>query len=206
MQWIPGDGSGTAQLLVQVEANTPAASSWSPDGRILAFYDINPNTVRDIWTMPLDGSAEPTPILVTEFNEHSPMFSPDGDWLAYVSDESGREEVYVRPYPGPGAKHPVSSEGGREPVWSADGQELFYRNGDKMMVVAVETEPDFNAGRPRVLFEGSYAMGSGGGYNYDVTPDGRRFLMVRRQLGPAPRQINVVLNWAEELKRLVPVN
>jgi serine/threonine-protein kinase len=206
VQWIPGDGSGTSEILVQVENATPVPSSWSSDGQILAFYEINSNTARDIWALRLDEGGKPTPILATEFNEHSPMFSPDGGWLAYVSDESGREEVYVRPYLGPGAKHPVSSEGGREPAWSADGHELFYRNGDKMMVVTVATEPDFTAGTPRVLFEGPYAMGSGGGNNYDVTPDGQRFLMIRRDFGPAPTQINVVLNWAEELKRLVPTN
>jgi serine/threonine-protein kinase len=205
LQWIPADGSATAQLLLQ-EKDTQLPSSWSPDGRILAFYEIDPKTARDIWAMKIDGDAAPTPILVTEFNEHSPMFSPDGRWLAYVSDESGREEVYVRPYPGPGAKHAVSTEGGREPAWSPDGRELFYRSGNKMIVAPVETAPDFTAGTPRVLFEGPYIMYLGGGNNYDVTADGRRFLMIRRELGPAPTQINVVLNWTEELKRLVPTN
>jgi Tol biopolymer transport system component len=179
-------------LLQKKENQLP--TSWSPDGRTLAFYEINPDTARDIWTTTLDGQGEPTPVLVTEFNEHSPMFSPDGRWLAYVSDESGREEIYLRPFSGPGAKHPVSTEGGREPVWSADGSELFYRSGDKVMAVAVETEPDLTSGTPRVLFEGPYVIYLGGGTNYDVSPDGRRFLMIRRELGPAPRQINVVLN------------
>jgi serine/threonine protein kinase/Tol biopolymer transport system component len=202
---VPADGSASAEVLLQKKENQ-LPTSWSPDGRTLAFYEINPDTARDVWTTTLDGQGEPTPVLVTEFNEHSPMFSPDGRWLAYVSDESGREEIYLRPFSGPGAKHPVSTEGGREPVWSADGSELFYRSGDKVMAVAVETEPDLTTGTPRVLFEGPYVMYLGGGNNYDVSPDGRRFLMIRRELGPAPRQINVVLNWAEELKRLVPTN
>jgi serine/threonine-protein kinase len=156
--------------------------------------------------MPVDGNGVPTPILVTEFSEHSAMFSPDGRWIVYVSDESGREEIYVRPYPGPGGKYAVSTEGGREPVWSSGGREIFYRNGDKMMVVPVQTNPDFSAGTPKVLFEEPYAMWFGGGNNYDVTPDGQRLLMIRRDTESAPRQINVVLNWHEELKRLVPTN
>jgi serine/threonine-protein kinase len=205
LKWVPADGSGSAQLLLQKEENQ-LPSSWSPDGRTLAFYEINPDTARDIWTITLDGQGAPRPILVTEFNEHSPTFSPDGRWLAYVSDESGREEIYLRPFPGPGAKYPVSRTGGREPVWSAHESELFYRSGDKVMSVAVETVPDLTTGTPRVLFEGPYIMYLGGGNNYDVSPDGSRFLMIRSELGQAPRQINVVLNWFEELKRLVPTN
>ena len=136
------------------------------------------------------------------------VFSPDGNWLAYVSDELGRTHVYVRPYPGPDVKFLVSeeAEGGGEPVWSPDGTELFYRSGNRMMVVSVQTESTFRAGRPEVLFEGLYrTTGHPAGLQYyDISPDGQRFLMIKRDEDPA--QINVVLNWFEELKRLVPTN
>ncbi len=135
------------------------------------------------------------------------MFSPDGRWLAYVSDETGQMHVYVRPYPEPDVKFLVSEEeGGGQPVWSPDGSELFYRSGDKMMVVSIRTQPTFNASRPQVLFEGSYLNSTIilGNQYYDISPDGQQFLMIKQP--EAERQIDVVLNWFEELKRLVPTN
>ena len=98
------------------------------------------------------------PFLRTPFNEAAPRFSPDGRWLAYISDESGRYEIYVQPYPGPGGKWQISTEGGTEPVWNPNGRELFYRNGDKMMAVDIATQPGFSAGKPRMLFEGQYEI------------------------------------------------
>lgn len=116
--------------------------------------------------------------------------------------------MYIRPYPGPGDKFLVSEEreGGGEPVWSPDGTELFYRSGKRMMVVSVQTEPSFRAGRPGVLFEGSHraTIRPLGFQYYDISPDGQRFLMIKTD--EAPAHINVVLNWFEELKRLVPPN
>ena len=134
------------------------------------------------------------------------MFSPDGRWLAYVSDESGRYEVYVQPYPGPGGKWQISTGGGKEPLWARDGRELFYRNGEQMMAVEITTEPTFSAGTPRLLFEGTYLSGTVFLAYYDVSPDGQRFLMVQasEQQASDPTQINVVLNWFEELKQRVP--
>jgi serine/threonine-protein kinase len=126
--------------------------------------------------------------------------------VAYPSDESGRHEIYIRPYPGPGAKWPISTDGGTEPVWNPTGRELFYRRGNKMMVVDVAARPVFAAGRPRLLFTGDYVPAETTYPNYDVSPDGRRFLMVQRSAREhaTPSQIVVVLNWHEELKRLVP--
>ena len=138
----------------------------------------------------------------------APQFSPDGRWLAYVSDESGRREVYVQPYPGPGGKWQISTEGGTEPQWNRNGRELFYRSGDKMLAVEISTQRNFAAGSPRQLFEERYLSNrlSYARANYDVSPDGQRFLMLKpvEQEKAAPTQINVVLNWTEELKRLVP--
>jgi serine/threonine-protein kinase len=126
--------------------------------------------------------------------------------LAYVSNESGRNEVYVQPNPGPGVKWQISTEGGTEAVWKPNGRELFYRSGDKMMAVDVTTKPSFSAGKPRMLFEGQYQPNQGAVANYDVSPDGQRFLMLKpvAQAQAGPTQINVVLNWFEELKQKVP--
>ena len=152
------------------------------------------------------GDRKAQPFLRTQFNESAPRFSPDGRWLAYISDESGRVEIYVQPYPGPGSKWQISTEGGTEPVWNPNGRELFYRSGDKMMAVEIATQPGFSAGKPKVLFEGQYVPTPSTFPNYDVSPDGQRFLMFKpsEQEQAAPTQINVVLNWFEELKQKVP--
>jgi serine/threonine protein kinase/Tol biopolymer transport system component len=202
--WQMADGSGEMERLGSSEyAQTPI--SWSPDGQLLAFVETNPTTGYDIWVLRMsDHRAEP--FLRTPFAESSPRFSPDGRWLAYVSDESGRFEIYVRPYPGPGGKWQVSTEGGTEPVWNRNGRELFYRNGDKMMAADISTESGFAAGKPRMLFQGKYVPTPATSANYDVSPDGQRFLMLKpSEQEAAPTQIDVVLNWFEELKRRVPV-
>jgi serine/threonine-protein kinase len=198
----PSDGSGSAQLLFDSEREQ-WIGSWLPDGTAVSFYEVNPEGGRDIWTLPLDGGP-PEPFVVTPFNERSPRFSPDGRWLAYVSNESGRDEVYVTDYPDREGRWTLSSEGGREPVWSQDGTELFYRQGDRMLVVDVDPGPPFVAARPQTLFEGRYEVGVAGNPDYDVSPDGRRFLMIKRSEGSAPIRLHVILNWFAELERLVP--
>jgi Tol biopolymer transport system component len=141
----------------------------------------------------------------SQSNETAPRFSPDGHWIAYTSAKSGRNEIFVKPYSGPGGKYQISTEGGTEPVWNPKGRELFYRTGNKMMGVEVTTQPSFSAGKPRVLFEGAYVPTPRSFQNYDVSPDGQRFLMVKAtEQAQAPTQINVVLNWLEELRRRVP--
>ena len=203
--WQLADGSGGLERLTTSEfVNAPM--SWSPDGQLLAFIEVNPVTGFDIWVLRM-GDRKAQPFLRTRFNEASPRFSPDGRWLAYISDESGRYEIYVHAYPGPGGKWQISTEGGMEPMWNRNGRELFYRNGDKMMEVDIATQPGFAAGKPRMLFEGPYELPPIPIANYDVSPDGQRFLMLKpsESVGAAPTQINVVLNWFEELKRRVPV-
>jgi eukaryotic-like serine/threonine-protein kinase len=202
--WQLADGSGGPERLTTSE-NINTAMSWSPDGRFLAFIEINPTTGYDIWMLRLsDRKAEP--FLRTPFNESVPRFSPDGHWLVYTSDESGRSEIYMQPYPGPGGKRQISSEGGTEPAWNSTGRELFYRNGDKMMAVDIATQPRFTAGKPHLLFEGHYEPTPGSNPNYDVTPDGQRFLMLKPSdtSEATPTQINLILNWFEELKHRVP--
>ena len=204
---IPSDGSGTAERLTEADSNQ-GPTSWSPDGSTLAFYDVG--GTRDIFTV--TPGEEPVRFLETSFREHGPVFSPDGQWLAYTSDETGRFEVYLTPYPGPGGKTPISVAGGRSPIWRADGRELFYRRGDDLFAVAIATSPSLRVGAPELLFTGSFVRerSNQGASNYDVAPDGQRFLMLSGidQDGGAdapPPQITVVLNWFEELKERGPV-
>jgi serine/threonine-protein kinase len=202
--WQRADGSGGLERLTTSEyPHVPM--SWSPDGQLLAFMEVNPTSGYDIWVLRLsDRKAQP--FLRTPFNESSPRFSPDGRWLAYISDESGRYEVYVQPYPGPGGKWQISTEGGTEPTWNPNGRELFFRNGDKMMTVNIAAQSGFSASKPRMLFEGPYVPSPATATNYSISPDGQRFLMLKPADASdvAPTQINVVLNWFEELKRRVP--
>jgi dipeptidyl aminopeptidase/acylaminoacyl peptidase len=200
--WQPADGSGGAEQLTEFGDYQHNLGSWSPDGQALAFEEINPATGRDIWLLRLtDRKAQP--FLHAPFNETAPAFSPDGRWLAYASDETGRYEVYVQPYPEKGAKWQISTEGGTEPVWAGNG-EIFYRQGNKMMAVETKTQPTFSAGKPKVLFEGQYVPSLQTMPNYDVSRDGQRLLMVKSEQTEAATEINVVLNWFEELKRRVP--
>jgi eukaryotic-like serine/threonine-protein kinase len=205
LYWTPADGSGAVERLTTSE-NFQVPGSWSPDGQVLAFSEADPTTGWDIWMLRLQGDRKPRPFLQTPANESGPLFSPDGHSVAYGSDESGRNEIYVRPFPGPGGKMQISSDGGTEPMWARNGRELFYRNGDKMMVTAVETQPVFAASRPKLLFEGHYETGIGPfEAGYDVSPDGQKFLMIKAsEQEPAATQLNVVLNWSDELRRLAP--
>ena len=202
--WKPADGSGPEERLTTSEHNQ-LLHSWSPDGQVMAFGDIDPTTGYDLWVLPLAGDRKPRVFLRTPFNERGVRFSPDGRWLAYVSDESGRYEIYVQPFPGPGGKWQISTDGGNDPLWAPNG-ELFYVNGNRMMVVETKTQPTFSANTPKVLFEGRYERTGTGSTNYAVTTDGQRFVMVKiaGPEGAAPTQINVVLNWFEELKKRVP--
>ena len=193
--WKLADGSGEAERLTTSEGQGHHIESFSPDGKVLAFHAHH--TGQDIWVLPLEGERKPRPFLQTPAEEWGSEFSPDGRWLAYMSNESGRNEIYVQPFPGPAGKFQISTEGGSFPVWARNG-ELFYRNGDKMMAVDITTSPSFTAGNARLLFEGQYQ-------SYDVTADAERFLMIREGEQGATR-LNVVLNWFEELKRLVPTD
>jgi serine/threonine-protein kinase len=199
--WQLADGSGAAERLTAAPNGT---GSWSAAGQVLAVQGTSTATGWDIYTLRPGGRQ---PLVRTPFNEGSPIFSPDGRWLAYISDASGRYEIWVQPYPGPGARSQISTEGGTEPVWSRNGRELFYRSGDKMMAVEIDTRSSFSAGKPKSLFQGSYLPAPALLANYDVAPDGRHFLMLKPGgEEQAPTQVNLVLNWFEELKRLVPVS
>jgi serine/threonine-protein kinase len=185
-------------------ANVPM--SWSPDGQLLAFIEVNAETGYDLWMLSLK-DRKARPFLRTPFNESAPRFSPDGRWLAYISNETVRYEIYVQPFPGLGAKLQISTQGGTEPIWNPRGRELFYRDGSKMMVVDIAaTKVTLTAGKPRVLFEGEYLPTPATTPNYDVSPNGHLMIKAGATGDVAPTQINVVLNWFEELKRRVPSN
>jgi serine/threonine-protein kinase len=175
---------------------------------VLAFTDIDPSTRGDIWVLSLEGEWRARPLVQTPASEAGGVFSTDGRWIAYDSNESGRLEVYAQPFPGPGRRWQISTDGGRQAVWAKSGREIFYRSGDKMMAVEVETEPSFKLSRPKVLFEGNYAgdIEWFGYANYDVSEDGQSFLMIRTEEESAPARIHVVQNWFEELKQRVPTN
>jgi eukaryotic-like serine/threonine-protein kinase len=200
--WQLADGSGGAESLAAAPDGT---GSWSSAGRVLAIEGNSAATGRDIYIV-RPGDSVLQPLVRTPFNEGSPTFSPDGRWLAYASDASGRSEIYVQPYPGPGGRLQISTEGGTEVVWSRNGRELFYRSGDKMMAVEIDSRSGFSAGKPKSLFQGLYQPSPILDANYAAAPDGRRFLMIKPGgEEQAPTQVNVVLNWFEELKRLVPL-
>ena len=200
--WKLADGTGEAeQLFPSPENQIP--SSWSPNG-VLA-YTRGAGKGRDIWGLPLEGERRPREILATQFIDRNPVFSPDGRWMAFLSIPLSQTEIYVKPYPGPGGVVQISTDGGNEPRWALDGKELFYRKGDQMMAVSIQTEPTFEAGPPRLLFERAYAQNHEGSFsNYDVDSEGR-FLMVKEH-EQGTGQINVVLNWFDEVKRLVPTD
>ncbi|HSF17403.1 MAG TPA: protein kinase [Vicinamibacteria bacterium] len=191
----PSDGSSEGELLLKTDVGvgTLVPSSWSPSTGELAFFD----SASDVWILPPDG--EPAPFLSTRHNERSARFSPDGQWVAYVSDETGAYQVYVVPYPGPGPKTAVSIDGGLSPIWSRDGRELFFRRGSKLMVASVAYDPAIRFGHPVVLFDGPYNPDFMGHQRYDVSPDGKRFLMVENS---DDFRIIIVQNWIEELERL----
>jgi len=154
--------------------------------------------VPEIWLHSFEEGSQPRPFLQSAYRHQSGLFSPDGRWMAYSSNESGRFEVYVTTFPGPGGRWQISSEGGEYPLWAPDGREIFYRKDKKVMRAAVATSPAFSASRPELLFEGQYED------EWDITRDGRRFVMIKDEgAESAPKHVNLVLGWFEELKRLV---
>jgi len=196
LYWIPADGTGPAESLL-VAPEDQWAGDITPDGRTLIFRSGGAGPVRSIHTLSLQEPRTARPFVVNQFDNHSPSLSPDGHWIAYVSNESGRLEVYVRPFPGPGGRWQLSLDGGTEPVWAASGRELFYRNGAKMMVAAITLHPTFTMGARRELFQGNY-VNDPVFRSYDVTRDGQAFVMVR---SPKPMgDFVVVLNWFDQLR------
>ena len=195
--WKNADGTGEEEGLTTGE-NHKYPSSFSRDGTCLIFGEVAPETGDDLYTLRLDGDRRQEPFLNNKWGEFMGRLSNDGNWLAYASNEKDQPDVYVTPFPGPGASRQISNEGGNMPLWSHDDSELFYRNGDRMMAVSIKTEPTFWSGEPEVLFEGQFGPG-------DLAEDGR-FLMVRPVEPESPAtKINLILNFFEELKQKAPL-
>jgi serine/threonine-protein kinase len=190
------DGTGSPEALLEGEATVVAAA---PDGRSLLFCRATPSTMHDIWRLPLEGERVAQPWLATPSDEANPSFSPDGRFVAYPSDDSGRHEVYVR-LPRPGPRHQVSAQGGGLPRWSPDGREIFFLSRGALWAAAVRTSVRFTAEAPRKLFE--LPEGYLPGYIlYDATPDGQKFVMVQEDpFELRPIELALVPNWLEELE------
>ena len=192
-------GVGSAELLLEVEDGA-TANSWSSDGSYLLYNTRGADTSWDIWALPMDGSGEPFPVLQSKFAEVRPSFSPDGQWFSYGSNESGRFEVFVRQFPGPGGQWQVSTDGGSESAWSAAGHEIFFLDvGGNLSVVPVETGATFTAGLPEVLFDpGIFPTLQRN--RYLAAADGERFLVLATLSGESIRPATVVLNWSGGLE------
>jgi hypothetical protein len=203
----PASGTGSEEALFQ-STDGKYPMHWSADGRFLVYQVAAPKTFTDIWVLPLTGERQPFPFLQTEFSEEHPQFSPDGRWIAYTSNESGRPEIYVQSFPPSSGKWQVSTHGGTHPRWRGDEEELFYvdPHGKKLLAVRVKGDAHtFEADVPVALFEvnvGRYIPGLlAGMYHYDVTADGQRFLVNTLVEAPPSPPITVVLNWIAGLKR-----
>jgi serine/threonine-protein kinase len=216
LSWKAANGTGPVESLYMSE-NDIQAYACSPDDKFLIFHDRHSSSNADIWALSLDGEPTARPLIAESYNEGFPAISPDGRWIAYVSNESGEYDVYVRPFPNvDDGKWLISIQGGvGYPVWAPDGRELYYvrpLDQDQMMAVTVKTEPTFAVGNPEVLFEAPYYVIPD--RPYDISPDGKRFLMIRDEIQaqegdeaveiPPITELIVVENWFEEIKRLAP--
>ncbi|MCJ7813615.1 protein kinase [bacterium] len=195
--WQRADGIGEAKPIF-ASKNLQYTGTWSNDGTLFAFTEVNPTTKGDIWIYASRDSTA-TPFINTLNNEFSPAISPDGKWIAYTSDRTGKNEIYITNYPDPSRAILVSTKSGIQPVWAPNGRELFYREGNRMMVVSVETQPSLRLGVPKLLFEKLYFGSNAAISQYDIHPASDRFLMIKTYELPS-YQFNVILNWFEVLK------
>jgi Tol biopolymer transport system component len=208
---ISADGSGKPERLATSEyGQTP--TSWASTANAIAFLQRTQNGSNGIWVLPMAGDGKPHLLLESRFNLWHPDLSPDGRLMAYVSNESGTYEVYVQPYPGPGEKTRISTAGGSEPIWTANGRQLLFRSGtldrQQVFAAAIRSGSPFQVDAPRLVFEakaGEYDQ-TAPGRSWDVSADGQRFLLLRvaASTDKPITVMHVVLNWADELKRLVP--
>ncbi len=197
-------GAGTAEPLVESDSQK-SPSDWSHDGRYLSFTanDLKGKTGLDIWVLPLFGGRKPFPYLQTQFMEDDGMFSPDGHWMAYISNESGNYEVYLSPFPSGGAKYQVSQGGGTQPRWSRDGSELYYiAPGGKLMQAGIkERGAGLEIGTPRLLFQQALASTGGAERGLSIAQDGKRILISRENQGVESPSLTLVVNWTADVQK-----
>jgi serine/threonine-protein kinase len=201
--WKPADGSGAEERLLSASTQ-PNPDSFSPDGKLLMFTLASPDRQGDILLLPLQGDRRPRDFLATPFNEYGATLSPDGRWVAYISNEAGIEALYVQPFPGPGGKWQISSgAAGGNPQWSRDGKQLFFRIDQGVAKVDVTTSPSFSVSAPRPLFATTF-----GGLRpfvrmlFSLSPDARRILTIQgSERDAGATQINLVFGWTDEIKR-----
>jgi serine/threonine-protein kinase len=200
------DGTGQMEPLVDAATLklTPYPNAITPDGKFVIFRAIASGQLDNLYTVSLTGDHTVKPLLATEHSERNASISPDGKWMAFESDLSGRFEIYVRPFPNvESSQFPISTAGGVKPLWSPAGGEIFYISADnKMMAVPVKTAPGFSAGKPETLFDLSPYFTGGVGVNFDVTRDGKRFAMIKNPANASSKTlpITVVINWVEDLR------
>ncbi len=212
--WKPLDGGPEETLL----ASDDPVDAWffSPDGRALLYAEFSGNANQNVGILPLEDREHPHLLFPPQYNVEWAILSPDGQWIAFNGDETGRPEVYVAPFPSLAPRQRISTEGGMHPLWAPDGRELYYRTTanlqdlehralaqrTRVMAVPIETKPTFKAGQPHLLFEGPYFHS---GHDIAVTPDGRGFVLIREsEPQSGPNQLQVVVHWFEELKQRVP--
>jgi eukaryotic-like serine/threonine-protein kinase len=198
---MPADAGGPAELLY-ASPYAKYATSAAPEAGLLAFVEIRPDTRGDVWLLDLRGKPAARRFVQSSAWDGSPALSPNGQWLAYESEESGRMEVYVRPVSGPARKWVLSPEGGNRPRWSRDGTRIVYRSGRRIMSVNVVAAASFAAEKPRVLFEGTFTIG-GVAPNYDITADGRRLLLIKPAAEQPRFPLVVVENWFSEVRQQI---
>ena len=192
------DGAGPAEEVAPEPKGAQFVGSVSTSGVLAYTKAMGEGGATDIWTVPLNGPRTPRALVATSAREFGPEFSPDGRWIAYVSDESGAYEIYVVPYPGPGGKRQITNGGGVSPAWRRDGRELFYQTPAGLMVMEVSSDPQIQFAPPRLLFGGTFSVDSreDGPRGYDVAPDGTRFLVVQPvTAGAAGPGLHVLVDW-----------
>ena len=197
---IPSTGGGTAEILFQ-QPGSPYPSSWSRDGSTLAYVATSDSTGADVWLYTPGSTPKTRPLLHARASETSPQISPDGRWMAYASDESGRNEVYLRPFPAGTGKWRLSDGGGSNPKWSPDERKIYYRQKEVLYGVPLSLRAgSVTPGRPERIYVAP------GLNDYDVSPDGGSIVINKRIIRKGRRELHVVLNWLAELNAKIPAN